>query len=90
MTELDKIRWHCRRGMLELDLVLERFNQRYLPGLDPEQLDRYRELLEFQDNDLLDLVMGRAASPRRFDDILQRLRTAPAPGVFGEPELRRS
>ena len=60
--------------MLELDLILEKFNERHLLGLDPEQLDRYRELLEFQDNDLLDLVMGRAASPdRRYEDILQRL-----------------
>ncbi len=77
MAELDKIRWHCRRGLLELDLVLEKFNERHLLGLGPEQLDRYRELLAFPDNDLLDLVMGRAAAPdRRFEDILQRLRTA--------------
>ena len=76
MAELNEIRWHCRRGLLELDLILEKFNERYLLGLDPEQLDRYRELLEFQDNDLLDLVMGRAASPdRRYEDILRRLRT---------------
>lgn len=75
MTELDKIRWHCRRGLLELDLVLEKFNERHLPGLAPGQLDSYRELLEFPDNDLLDLVMGRAQSPdRRHDDILQLLR----------------
>ncbi|MBI2290125.1 MAG: succinate dehydrogenase assembly factor 2 [Betaproteobacteria bacterium] len=75
MAELDKIRWHCRRGMLELDLVLEKFNERHLRGLAPEQLDRYRELLAFPDNDLLDLVMGRAASPDpRHDDILQLLR----------------
>ena len=76
MSELNKIRWHCRRGLLELDLILEKFNERHLLGLGPELLDRYRELLEFQDNDLLDLVMGRAASPdRRYEDILQRLRT---------------
>ena len=75
MAELDKIRWHCRRGLLELDLVLEKFNERHLRALDPGQLDRYRELLAFQDNDLLDLVMGRVASPdRRHDDILQLLR----------------
>ena len=77
MAELDKIRWHCRRGLLELDLILEKFNERHLLGLDPEQLDRYRELLAFPDNDLLDLVMGRAAPPdRRHDDILQLLRAA--------------
>ena len=77
MAELDRIRWHCRRGLLELDLVLEKFNERHLLGLDPGQLDRYQELLEFQDNDLLDLVMGRAtATDPRYHDLLQLLRTA--------------
>ena len=77
MSELDKIRWHCRRGLLELDLVLEKFNERHLLGLAPEQLARYQELLEFHDNDLLDLVMGRATSPdRRYDYVLQLLRAA--------------
>ena len=75
MSELGKIRWHCRRGLLELDLILEKFNERHLLGLGPEELDRYRELLARPDNDLLDLVTGRAVSPdRRHDDILQLLR----------------
>jgi len=77
MSELDKIRWHCRRGLLELDLILEKFNQRYLGGLDAEQLECFKELLAFYDNDLLDLVKGRAAAPdRRYHYVLQLLRTA--------------
>ena len=75
MAELDKIRWQCRRGLLELDLILEKFNRLHLARLDPGQLERFRELLAFGDNDLLDLVMARAASPhRRYDSILQLLR----------------
>ena len=74
--ELGKIRWHCRRGLLELDLILEKFNGQHLADLDAEELARFKELLAFPDNDLLDLVMGRAATPdRRFDAILQLLRT---------------
>jgi succinate dehydrogenase flavin-adding protein (antitoxin of CptAB toxin-antitoxin module) len=60
MSELDRIRWHCRRGLLELDLVLADFLDRHLEALDAQQLENFRELLEYQDNDLLDLVMGRA------------------------------
>lgn len=60
MSELDRIRWHCRRGLLELDLVLAGFLDRHLEALDAQQLENFRELLEYQDNDLLDLVMGRA------------------------------
>ena len=77
MAELGKIRWHCRRGLLELDLVLEKFNQKYLSGLDREQLERFKELLALADNDLLDLVMGRAEAPgRSYGEILHLLRAA--------------
>jgi antitoxin CptB len=74
--ELGKIRWHCRRGLLELDLILEQFNRRHLDLLDAEQLARFRELLAFPDNDLLDVVMGRAALPdQRLAAVLHLLRT---------------
>ena len=59
MAELDRIRWHCRRGLLELDLILERFNQKYLDGLDAVQLEQFKELLALDDNHLLDLIMER-------------------------------
>ena len=77
MTEANKIRWQCRRGLLELDLILERFNRQHLDGLEPGQLQCLQELLAFSDNDLLDLVMGRVAAPdRRYAYILQLLRAA--------------
>jgi len=60
MSERDRILWHCRRGLLELDLVLARFNANHLDGLDAEGRAAYRKLLEYGDNDLLDLVMERA------------------------------
>jgi len=59
MAELDRIRWHCRRGLLELDIILERFNRQHLAGLAPGQLEEFKELLELDDNHLLDLILGR-------------------------------
>ena len=56
----DRIRWHCRRGLLELDLVLARFVECHLDGLNAGQTEVFKELLAYEDNDLLDLVMGRA------------------------------
>ena len=77
MGELDKIRWHCRRGLLELDLILDKFNHKHLASLDPGQLERFKELLAFPDNDLLDLVMERVAAPdQRYNNILRLLRIA--------------
>jgi antitoxin CptB len=59
MSEADRIRWHCRRGMLELDLVLTAFLERHLDSLGPRGLATLRTLLELPDPELFDLVMGR-------------------------------
>ena len=66
MGEMDRIRWQCRRGLLELDLVLAAFLERHLERLDAQQMEIFTELLDRSDNDLLDLVMGWAepADPR--------------------------
>ena len=58
MSEGDRVRWHCRRGMLELDLVLARFLDRHLACLTPGQHAAFKTLLEYSDNDLWDLVSG--------------------------------
>jgi antitoxin CptB len=60
MSDRDRIRWHCRRGLLELDLILERFVKRHLDALDAHQTEVFKKLLAYEDNDLLDMVMGRA------------------------------
>jgi antitoxin CptB len=59
MRETERIRWRCRRGMLELDLVLQRFLERRLHLLDPSELAALDTLLMYPDNDLFELVMGR-------------------------------
>ena len=58
--ERDRIRWRCRRGMLELDLVLTGFLDAHLDRLDDAQLDAFNGLLMRPDPELLDLVMGRS------------------------------
>ncbi len=60
MGEDDRIRWHCRRGMLELDLVLNRFLDSRFGELSSEQKSALTRLLELPDTDLWDLVIGRA------------------------------
>jgi succinate dehydrogenase flavin-adding protein (antitoxin of CptAB toxin-antitoxin module) len=60
MSELDRLRWHCRRGLLELDLVLSRFLEREWPHLSPGQRAAFKLLLEHSDTELWDLVCGRS------------------------------
>jgi len=77
MAELDKIRWHCRRGLLELDIILERFNRQHLAVLAPGQLDQFKELLALDDNNLLDLILGREVLvEKRLHPMLQLLQAA--------------
>lgn len=63
MGELDRVRWHCRRGLLELDLVLSRFLDRHWQELSEPQKAAFRQLLEYPDNDLWDLLSGRIPPP---------------------------
>ena len=77
MADLDRIRWHCRRGLLELDLILERFNQKHLMALSTLQLEEFKELLALDDNDLLDLIMERIpVTDQRLAPVLGMLQTA--------------
>jgi antitoxin CptB len=57
--ELRRLRWRCRRGLLENDLVLARFLDRYGPGLDDGGLAALNELLALPDPELWALVSGR-------------------------------
>jgi succinate dehydrogenase flavin-adding protein (antitoxin of CptAB toxin-antitoxin module) len=57
--ELRRLRWHCRRGLLENDLVLARFLERHAAGLDEDRLAALNALLEYGDNELWDLLSGR-------------------------------
>ncbi len=56
---LGKLRWRCRRGMLENDLILERFFARHASTLTERQADTLSVLMDLSDNDLLDLHLGR-------------------------------
>ena len=69
----DRLYWKCRRGLLELDLVLQRF----IPILRDEDLSPLHALLDLPDNDLWDIIIGRSdAYDRRFEETVARLRAA--------------
>ncbi len=54
-----RLRWHSRRALLELDIVLERFWQRQTAPLSTEQALVLEELLALEDHDLWDMMCGR-------------------------------
>ena len=57
--DLSKLKWRCRRGLLENDLLIERFFLRHEATLTEMQARGLRVLMDLADNDLLDLLLGR-------------------------------
>jgi antitoxin CptB len=69
----DRLYWKCRRGLLELDLVLQRF----IPTLGDEDVKPLHSLLELPDNDLWDIIIGRSDRyDPRLEQTVARLRAA--------------
>lgn len=52
MSDAKRVRWHSRRGMLELDVLLVPFAEQAFPELSAEDQARYLDLLECEDPDL--------------------------------------
>jgi succinate dehydrogenase flavin-adding protein (antitoxin of CptAB toxin-antitoxin module) len=72
-AEHNRLKWKCRRGLLELDLVFQKF----IPTLRDEELDSFVAMLELPDNDLWDIVAGRSnAYDPQLTGIVARLRAA--------------
>src|SRR5690349_11406187 len=58
-TEQRRLNWRCRRGLLELDIVLQRFAEMHLAALDKDELSAFDGLLDCPDNIFLDVVTAR-------------------------------
>jgi len=56
---LSKLKWRCRRGLLENDIFIDRFFKRFESVLTVRQAQGLGVLMDLSDNDLLDLHLGR-------------------------------
>ncbi len=56
---LSRLKWSCRRGLLENDLFIERFFKRYENSLTVRQAKALSAMMDLSDNDLLDLNLAR-------------------------------
>jgi antitoxin CptB len=68
----NRLKWKCRRCLLELDLILQDFMDKHLQEKDTSTLN---ELLDLEDNDLWDIISGRSDRfDQRFEGVVARLR----------------
>ncbi len=72
--EFRRLRWQCRRGMLELDHLLSRFLDLGYADLDLERQRLFSSLLCEQDQRLSDWFMFRSEPDPRFRDLVEHIR----------------
>jgi antitoxin CptB len=58
-ASIDRVRWRCRRGLLELDIVLGRFIEKYA-DLNQNQRMVFDDLLDLPDTELWDMICGKS------------------------------
>ena len=72
-----QLRWRCRRGMLELDLLLSNFVEMEYNHLSQKEASLFSILLDYQDQELLDLLLGKMeSSDAMISRIISKIRYA--------------
>ncbi|MDN5752002.1 MAG: succinate dehydrogenase assembly factor 2 [Nitrosospira sp.] len=76
MKELERARWRCRRGLLELDILLQRFMDEHYAQLGEAELRQFELLLDLPDNDLWEMIaLRKDAESRNRQSVLYLLQT---------------
>jgi antitoxin CptB len=76
-ARLERLRWHCRRALLELDLMFQRFWERAGDDVDATTEAALERVVAMEDHDLWDLVSGREETgDPQLKGIIERLRQA--------------
>jgi antitoxin CptB len=85
--DLGKLRWRCRRGMRELDVLLARYvDERFRSASNAEQ-ETFRLLLELPDPELYGYCLGSEPPPPRFVPLIERI-TAASSAALNPPADR--
>ena len=74
MTELSRFKLRCRRGMKELDFVLDRYLTRHFATADAVEIQRFDELLDLQDPELFGILFETETTPERFTTLAAKIR----------------
>jgi antitoxin CptB len=81
-----RLYWRSRRGMLELELALLPFLEHRLEALSPDGKALYARLLEHEDWDIYDWIMGRSIPPdEELADIVEAVKAANGGGPAERP-----
>lgn len=72
---LARVRWNCRRGMLELDVLLENFFDQHYQHLTSAEQQLFEKLLLCADQDIYGWLMGKQKPENKeLENIVMRIR----------------
>jgi antitoxin CptB len=78
MIETNKLRWKCRRGMRELDVVLLHYLERHYPDANAKNRATFERMLDMQDPELYFLILGKTTTDDKdVSDVVATLRNTP-------------
>ena len=80
VAELGKLRWRCRRGMQELDILLKRYVEERFPSASTSEQEAFRRLLETQDTVIYAYCLGQVQPPDELAALIERITAGPAAG----------
>ncbi|ACX97169.1 succinate dehydrogenase assembly factor 2 [Halothiobacillus neapolitanus] len=69
--DISRIRWHCRRGMLELDMVLARFLEEHIDRLATPQWQEFERLVALEDQVLWQRITATAVTDSTVERLLR-------------------
>jgi antitoxin CptB len=80
LTEVSRLRWQCRRGMLELDALLGDFVEQHYTRMQKQEQEVFKEILTFPDQLLFDYFFGNGKSiDKDVNNVIERIRCAITP-----------
>ncbi|MGB3918030.1 succinate dehydrogenase assembly factor 2 [Thiothrix litoralis] len=76
MSELSRLKMRSRRGLKELDVVLQHYLEHHYPSASPTDIQRLDELLDLQDPLLFGMLLGMDPVPEAYTALINTLRQA--------------
>ena len=70
---LNKLRWKSRKGIRELDILLQNYLETHYPSLDSLDKKLFEEILEIDTYDLLNAISGKSSYNEKYETIITQL-----------------
>ena len=76
---LNKLRWKSRKGIRELDILLQKFLRLEYENLNQIHKEVFEELLDLETYDLLNAITGKSSYNSKYEPIIKKLSQASNP-----------